>query len=82
MTDRYQTTNKFTGEIVFKFKDYLYYDDFVHMSEEDKKKEIKKDPKILGFLGVKDKNKIYMWNHYWGFCEDEYMFKNDTDLCD
>jgi len=82
MTERYQSTNKFTGEKVYKFKDYLYYDDIMHMSEEDKHKEILKDKKILNFINSEyNKNKIYKWNSHWGFCEDTYIYTSYEDLC-
>ena len=78
---REESINRLNDKIVYKFN-YLYYDDFIFMSEEDKNKEIQKDNKIINFLPLDcDKNKIYYWDHYWGFIEDYYLYTKDFCEC-
>jgi hypothetical protein len=54
---REESINRLNNEKVYKFKEFLYYDDFLFMSEEDKNKEIEKDNKILYFLPFNDCDK-------------------------
>ena len=80
---REESINRLNNEKVYKFKEFLYYDDFLFMNEENKNKEIEKDNKILYFLPFNDcdKNKIYYWCHYWGFVEDYYLYTKDLCEC-